>query len=55
MSVLQVVFSSLKFVGIVFVSQSHDTIISSYIVVESSIILVKCFPFSQLNIEGFQA
>ena len=46
--VLQVVFSSLKFVGIAFVSSSYD---SSH--VESSIMLAKYFSFSQLHVVGF--
>ena len=44
--VLQVTFFSLKFVGIVFVSSLYDFITSSQIIVESSIILAKYFPFS---------
>ena len=43
--------SSLKFV---FVSSSCDSITSTYIIAESSIILGKCYPFSQLHVVGFQ-
>ena len=53
-----VYFISLKFIGIVFVSSSFDlafvSIISSYVTTESSIILAKYFPFSQLHVAGFQ-
>ena len=52
--VLQVAFFfSLRSVGIVFVF-SHDPITLSQIIVESSIILAKYFPFSQLHVAGFQ-
>ena len=40
---------SLKFVGIVFVS----SLISSQLITESSILLAKYLPFSQLHVEGF--
>ena len=46
-------FFSLKFVGIV-ISSSYNFITSWQIMVESSIILAKHFPFSQLHIAGFQ-
>ena len=52
--VLQVIFFSLKFVGIVFISSSYNFITSSYLITESSIILAKYFPFSQLHVAGFQ-
>ena len=56
--VLQVVFFSLQFVGIVFVSSSFDlvsaSIISSHVITELTVILAKYFPFSQLHIEEFQ-
>ena len=42
-------FFSLKFVGIVFVS----SIILLHETTESSIILVKYLPFSQLHVTGF--
>ena len=45
---------SLKFVGFVFASSSYDSIISSRVIAESSIIFAKYFPFSQLHIEGFK-
>ena len=48
--IVEVVFVSLKFVGKVFVS----SIISSYVITESSIILAKYFSFSQLHVAGFQ-
>ena len=51
--VLQVVFSSLKLVGTVFVSLSYESIISSHVIAQSSIILAKLFPFSQLNVAEF--
>ena len=44
----------MKFVGIVFISSSYDFITSSQIIAESSIILAKYFPFSQLHVTGFQ-
>ena len=37
-----------------FVSSSYDSITSSQIIAESSIMLAKCFPFSKLHVEGFQ-
>ena len=64
---LQVAFFPLKFVGIDFISLSFDlasfldvastsaTITSSQIIAESSITLVKYFPFSQLYVSEFQA
>ena len=36
-----------------FVSSSYDSITSSQIIAESSIMLAKCFPFSKLHVEGF--
>ena len=48
-TVLQVTFFSLKFVGIVFISSSYDFITLSQIIVESSIILSKYFPFLQIH------
>ena len=47
---LQVIFFSLKFVGIVFVS----SVISSQAITESLIIIAKYFPFLQLHVAGFQ-
>ena len=35
-------------------SKSYDPIISSQIIAESSIVVVKYFPFSQLHVEGLQ-
>ena len=62
--ILQVIFFSLKFAGTGFASSSFDlallfdlasaSIISSHIIAESSIVLAKYFPFSQLQVEGFQ-
>ena len=52
--ILQVVFFSLKFVGIVFVSLLHDSVISSHLIAESSIIVAKYFPFLQLDVVVFQ-
>ena len=52
--ILQITFFSLKFVGIVFVSSSYDSITSSYVIVESSIILAYYFTFSQLHADVFQ-
>ena len=37
-----------------FVSFPYDTIISSHIIAELSIILAKYFPFLQLHVAGFQ-
>ena len=51
---LQVIFFSLKFVEIVFISSSYDSITLSQIIAESSAILAECFPFSQLQVAGFQ-
>ena len=48
--VLQVVFSSLKFFEIAFVV----SMISSSLINESSIILAKYLPFSQLHVARFQ-
>ena len=39
---------------IIFISLSYDCISLSYVITESSIILAKYFPFSQLYIAGFQ-
>ena len=39
---------SLKFLS------SYDSIVSSHIIAESSKVLTKYFPFSQLHIAGFQ-
>ena len=44
----------LKFVGTVSVSSSYDSIISSHVITESSIILAKYFLFSQLCVVEFQ-
>ena len=56
--VLQIIFFSLRFVGIVFVSSSFDlgftSIISSHVITELSIIIAKYFPILQLHGEGFQ-
>ena len=49
--VLQIAFLSIKFVLTVFVSSS---ITSSHVITESSIILAKYLPFSQLQVAGFQ-
>ena len=43
----------LKFVGIVFVSSSYDSITTSHVIAELSIILAKYFLFSQLYVAGF--
>ena len=51
---LQVAFLSLKFVGIIFISSSYDSITSSQIIAESFIMLAKYFPFSQLHVAGFK-
>ena len=50
--VLQIAFFSLKFVETIFVSSS--SIISSNIITESSIIIAKYLPFSQLHVAGFE-
>ena len=50
--VLQVALFSLKFVGMV--SFSSASIISSRVIIESSMVLVKYLPFSQLHVAGFQ-
>ena len=51
-------FFSLKFVGTVFVSSSHDldfaSIISLQVITELSMILAKCLSYSQLHVAGFQ-
>ena len=52
--VSEVAFFSLRFVRIVFISSSYDSITSSQIIAESSIILAKNFPFSQIHEAGFQ-
>ena len=38
----------------VFISLSYDSMTLSHIIAESSIILAKYFPFSQLHVEGLQ-
>ena len=43
-------FFSLKFIGTAFDSLLYDSIIPSHVITESSLILAKCFPFSQLQI-----
>ena len=61
-TVLQVAFFSLKFVGIVFVSSYDlasasslsDSITSSHVIAESSIILAKYIRCLQLHAAGFQ-
>ena len=53
-SVFYRLYFLLKFVGIAFVSLSYDSIISSHIIAELSIILAKYLPFLQLHVEGFQ-
>ena len=52
--VFQVAFFSLKFVKIIFASLSYDSIILSHEIAESSIMLAKFFPFSQLHVAEFQ-
>ena len=52
--ILQFAFFSLKFVGIVSVSSFYGFTISSQVIVESTIVLAKYFPFSQLHVAGFQ-
>ena len=52
--VLQVTFFSLKFVKIFFIFSSYDFITSSQMIAESSMILAKYFPFSQIHLLGFQ-
>ena len=44
----------LKLVGIAFVSSSYDSVNSSHVFTESSIMLAKYFPFSQLHVAGFE-
>ena len=44
----------LKFVGIVSVSLLFDSIVSSYVIAKSSIILTKSFQFSQIHVPGLQ-
>ena len=48
------VFYKLYSFSLELVSSSYDSIISSHVITESSIILAKYFPFSQLHVEGFQ-
>ena len=48
------VFYKLHSFSLELVSSSYDSIISSHVITESSIILAKYFPFSQLHVEGFQ-
>ena len=50
----QVIFFSLKFVEIFFVFSSYHSITSSQIIAESSIILARYFPFSQLHVAWSQ-
>ena len=55
--VLKVAFFSLKFVSsndLAAASSLYDSIISSHVIAESSIILAKYFSFSQLHVAGFQ-
>ena len=47
-------FFSLKFVGTVFISSPYDSITSSHVITESSIILAKYLSFSQLLVAGLQ-
>ena len=47
---VEVIFGGTAFVRTVFVV----SLISSHIIAESLIILVKCLPFSQLHVAGFQ-
>ena len=51
--VLKVIFFSLKFVGIVFISSLYDFVTSSQIIADSPIILAKYFLFSQIHVAGF--
>ena len=44
----------LKFVENVFVYWTSESIISAHVITESSLILAKYFPFSQLHVAGFQ-
>ena len=44
----------LKFVGIVSVSLLFDSIVSSYVIAKSSIILTKSFQFLQIYVPGLQ-
>ena len=52
--VLQITFFLLKLVGILLISSLYDSTTSSQIIAESSIILEKYLPFSQLHVAGFQ-
>ena len=52
--VLWVNFFSLKLVGIAFISSLYDSITSSQIIAESSIMPATYFPFSQVDVAGFQ-
>ena len=51
---LQVIFFSLKFVRIVFISSLYNSITLSQIIPKSSIIFAKYFPFSELHVAAFQ-
>ena len=48
------VFCKLYFFSLKFISSSYESITSSHVITESSIILAKYFPFSQLHVAGFQ-
>ena len=57
-ALFHVVFFSLKFVlsyDLASASSLYDSITSSHIIAESSIILAKYFPLPQLHVAGFQA
>ena len=55
LSILQVPFLSLKFIAIDF-SDSCRTVsmISSHVIIDSSVVLSKYLPFSQIHVLGFQ-
>ena len=44
----------LKFVGIVSVSSSFVSVVSSHVIAKTSVILAKSFPFSQIHVPGLQ-
>ena len=48
------IFFASKFVGTVFVCSFYDSVTSSHVITESSVILAKYFLFWQLHVAGFQ-
>ena len=51
---MKVKFCVLQVAFLQVVSWSSDSIITSYVITESSVLLAKDFPFSQLHVVEFQ-